>query len=228
MKFNVKRKDIRAMLHLTAKKDIRYYLQGIHVVQDNRGTYLEATDGHIMGRLLINSESHSEKKSIVLPSEQLLKLKGTKKTSDDYLHFTVNGLAVECIDGNQISRFEAHDARFPDTDRVLPLVFKSEEIAVSTFNIDLLSRFVDASEEIWGKRQVPQVMHRGNSSGIVSFSHMDDCFVGVIMPMREQGASKVPEWCYLPSVKPVENSDETYNADGVNTKNSFNTAPESV
>lgn len=224
MKFNLKRKDIRAMLHLTAKKDIRYYLQGIHVVQDNRGTYLEATDGHIMGRLLVNAEAHSEKQSVILPSEQLLKLKGTKRTADDWLHFSVNGQAVECIDGNQVIRFQSHDAKFPDCDRVLPLVFKDEDIKPSNFNPDLLVRFVDVSEELWGKRQVPQVMHRGNSSGVVSFSHMDDCFVGVIMPMREQGVARVPDWCYLPSVKPSE----TYNADGVNTQNSFNTAPETA
>jgi len=204
MKFNLKRKDIRAMLHLSAKKDIRYYLQGIHVVQNNRGTYLEATDGHVMGRLLINQESSPEQQSVVLPSEQLLKLKGTKKTSDDWLHFTVNGQAVECIDGNQVLRFQAHDARFPDCDRVLPLVIKPEEIAPSNFNPDLLVRFVDVSEELWGKRQVPQITHRGMSSGIVSFSHMDDCFVGVIMPIRVEGSAVVPEWCYCPAVKAVE------------------------
>jgi len=205
MKFNIKRKDIRAMLHLTAKKDIRYYLQGIHVVQNNRGTYLEATDGHVMGRLLVNCEPHSEQQSVVLPSEQLIKLKGTKKTSDDWLHFTVNGQAVECIDGNQVIRFQAHDARFPDCDRVLPLVFNSEEIAPSNFNPDLLVRFVDVSEELWGKRQVPQVTHRGILSGVISFSHMDDHFVGVIMPIRVEGSAVVPEWCYAPAVKAVEN-----------------------
>lgn len=204
MKFNIKRKDIRAMLHLAAKKDIRYYLQGIHVVQNNRGTYLEATDGHIMGRLLVNCEPNAEQKSIVLPSEYLAKLKGTKRTSDDWLHFSVNGLAVECIDGNQVIRFQAEESRFPDCDRVLPLVFKDDEIAPSTLNPDLLVRFVDVSEELWGKRQVPQVLQRGQNSGIVSFAHMDDYFVGVIMPMREQASAKVPDWCYIPAVKPVE------------------------
>ena len=204
MKFTIQRKHIRAMLHLSAKKDIRYYLQGVNVVRDNRGTYLEATDGHVLGRLSIDGIKADAKINVVLPTEQLIKLKGTKKTSDEWLHFSVDGLAVECICGESTMRFSAHDARFPDTDRVIPLVFKEEDIKPATFNPDLLSRFVDFSEEIYGKRQVPQLLQRGTDSTIVSFS-LDDNFVGVMMPIRAECQAKVPEWCYLPSVKPVEN-----------------------
>ena len=204
MKFTIQRKHIRAMLHLAAKKDIRYYLQGVNVVRDNRGTYLEATDGHILGRLSIDGIKADAKINVVLPTDQLIKLKGTKKTNDDWLHFSVDGLAVECICGESTMRFSAHDARFPDTDRVIPLVFKEEDIKPATFNPDLLSRFVDFSEEIYGKRQIPQLLQRGTNSIIVSFS-LDDNFVGVMMPMRAECAAKVPDWCYLPSVKPVEN-----------------------
>lgn len=204
MKFSIQCKHIRAMLHLAAKKDIRYYLQGVNVVRDNRGTYLEATDGHILGRLSIDGIRSDIKQNVVLPTDQLIKLKGTKKTSDEWLHFSVDGLAVECICGESTMRFSAHDARFPDADRVIPLVFKEEDIKPATFNPDLLSRFVDFSEEIYGKRQIPQLLQRGTNSIIVSFS-LDDNFVGVMMPMRAECTAKVPDWCYTPSVKPVEN-----------------------
>ena len=204
MKFSIQRKSIRAMLHLAAKKDIRYYLQGINVVRDNRGTYIEATDGHILGRLLVDGIRSDAKQNVVLPTEALLKLKGTKKQSDEWLHFEVNGLSVECIQGDSTIRFSAHDARFPDTDRVIPLVFKSEDEKPACFNPDLLIRFVDLSEELYGKRQIPNVLQRGSQSSIVSFPQMDDAFIGVIMPTREFSPAKVPEWCYLPSVKPVE------------------------
>ncbi len=112
MKFSIQRKSIRAMLHLAAKKDIRYYLQGINVVRDNRGTYIEATDGHVLGRLLIDGIRSDTKLNVVLPTDALLKLKGTKKQSDEWLHFEVNGLSVECIQGDSTIRFSAHDARF--------------------------------------------------------------------------------------------------------------------
>jgi len=204
MKFTIKRRDIRGMLHLSAKKDIRYYLQGIHVVRDFRGTYIEATDGHILGRLFIDGIQSDTPLSVVLPSEHLIKLKGTKRQGDDYLHFSVEGLSIECISDNQTVRFEALEARFPDADRVIPMVFKDEDIKPSTFNPDLLVRFVDFSEEIWGKRQVPSLTQRGEQSCLVSFPMMDDHFVGVMMPFRDGGMAKVPAWCYRSKTKPVE------------------------
>lgn len=203
MKFSIQRKSIRAMLHLAAKKDIRYYLQGVNVVRDNRGTYLEATDGHVLGRLLIDGIKSDTKQNVILPTEALAKLKGTKKQSDEWLHFEVNGLSVECIDSQSTTRFSASDARFPDTDRVIPLVFKPEENTPGTYNPDLLVRFVDVSEELFGKRQIPAVLQRGTSSAIVSFP-LDDDFIGVIMPMGKEHLAKVPAWCYTPSTKPVE------------------------
>lgn len=204
MKFSIQRKSIRAMLHLAAKKDIRYYLQGVNVVRDNRGTYLEATDGHVLGRLLIDGIKSDTKLSVVLPTDALTKLKGTKKQSDEWLHFDVNGLSVECIDSQSTTRFSAHDARFPDADRVIPLVFKDKDVKPATFNPDLLVRFVDVSEDLYGKRQIPHVLQRGTQSAIVSFPKFDDSFIGVIMPLREDGTARVPQWCYTPSVKPVE------------------------
>ena len=204
MKFSIKRKDIRAMLNLAAKKDIRYYLQGINVVRDNRGTYIEATDGHVLGRLLIDGIRSDTKQNVVLPTEALSKLKGTKKQGDEWLSFSVDGLAVECIDSQSTTRFSACDARFPDADRVIPMVFKDEDVKPATFNPDLLVRFVDVSEELYGKRQIPMVLQRGNQSSIVSFPQMDDAFIGVIMPTKEFAPAKVPAWCYLPSVKPIE------------------------
>lgn len=204
MKFSIQRKHIRAMLHLAAKKDIRYYLQGINVVIDNRGTYLQATDGHIMGRLMIDQSIKLQSpKNVILPTEALIKLKGTKKQGEEWLHFTVDGMVIECIAGDSTMRFASVDARFPDCDRVLPLVLSSEDIAPSNFNPDLLVRFVDASEELYGKRQIPNLFQRGNSSGVVSFS-LDDSFVGVIMPMRDQESGKIPQWCYVPTVKTEE------------------------
>ena len=204
MKFTIRRKDIRGMLHLAAKKDIRYYLQGINVVRDNRGTYIEATDGHILGRLFVDGIRSDEPMNVVLPTEHLIKLKGTKKQGDDFLHFSVEGHAVECISDNQTVRFQAHDARFPDADRVIPMVFKDEDIKPATFNPDLLVRFVDFSEEIWGKRQIPSLIQRGDQSILVSFPMMDDHFVGVMMPCRDGGMAKVPAWCYRSKTKPVE------------------------
>ena len=92
MKFTINRKTIKAMLNFAAKKDLRYYLQGLCITQNNRGTYIEGTDGHIMGRLLIDNQPMPSAQ-VILPSDSLLKLKGTRKQENEGLHFTIEGQA---------------------------------------------------------------------------------------------------------------------------------------
>jgi len=195
--FSIQRKHIRAMLHLAAIKDIRYYLKGVNVVRDQRGTYIEATDGHVLGRLLIDGIKSDTPLSALLPSDSLAKLKGTKKQSEEFLNFSVEGNQVECVTADSTMKFSLCDGRFPDTDRVIPLVFKPEDNAPAHFNPDLLVRFVDVSADLYGSRQCPQLLQRGTQCVIVSFS-LDDAFVGVMMPMRVEGAARVPDWCYTP------------------------------
>jgi DNA polymerase III sliding clamp (beta) subunit (PCNA family) len=53
MKFSMLRKELKAVSRFATVKDIRHYLNGVHIVQNNRGTYLEATNGHMAARFLI-------------------------------------------------------------------------------------------------------------------------------------------------------------------------------
>ena len=209
MKFAIQRKHIRAMLCFASKKDIRYYLQGFCVNQDDRGTYIDSTDGHCLGRLLIDDQPMPENR-VILPSVNLESLKGTKKQSEEFLHFTVDGLSVAVIlpNGDKV-QFTAQDARYPDCDRVIPLVFKTEDEKPAQFNPDLLVKFVDASESLYGKRQCPTLLQRGTQSIVVSFG-LDTQFIGIMMPMRDSGGAGVPAWCYKPrkaADQPITNTE---------------------
>lgn len=203
MKFSINRKTIKAMLNFAAKSDIRYYLQGLCVTQNNRGTYIEGTDGHILGRLLIDSKPLPENQ-VILSTDSLLKLKGTKKQSEEILHFTIEGQSVEVISNDETMRFMACDAKFPNTDRVIPLVIKDESLKSATFNPDLLVRFVDFSADILGKRQVPSLIQRGSESALVGFGELIPDFIGVIMPMRVENGCSIPQFCF--ASKTIENS----------------------
>ncbi len=65
MQFLMTKAQIKAMLVLAATKDIRYYLNGIHVSQDQRGTIIEATDGHVLGMLRIGEAPNPPAKVIL-------------------------------------------------------------------------------------------------------------------------------------------------------------------
>jgi hypothetical protein len=213
MKFTVLRKQLKAMSRFSsAIKGIRYYLQGIHVVQDNRGTYLESTNGHILGRLLIDDAPCETQSSVIIPNDAIKTLAATGKKGDETLFFTVDGAKIIVIEPDNSTRvFSATDGVFPDTDRIIPMMVKEEDIKPSSYNISHLMAFYDADTDLRGIKANNcnvSVKQRGNDSGIVSIG-ADLQFVGIIMPMRDGDYARVPQWCYLPTVKAVETETAT-------------------
>jgi DNA polymerase III sliding clamp (beta) subunit (PCNA family) len=212
MKFSVLRKQLKALSRFSAIKDIRYYLQGIHVVQNNRGTYLESTNGHMLGRLLIDSDYVENHSKVIIPLDAVKALSAIGKKGNEILHFTVEGQKITVIEPDNSTRvFSATDGCFPDTDRIIPMIVKEEDIKPSSYNISYLMAFYDADTDLRGSKANScnvSVKQRGNDSGIVSIG-ADLQFVGIIMPMRDGDYARVPEWCYLPSVKAVETETAT-------------------
>lgn len=200
MKFSIQRKQLKGISRFSATKDIRFYLMGICVTQNQRGTVIEATNGHMMGRLLVNSEPMPENR-VIIQSTDVDKLKGTKKTANDWLHFTVDGLKIEVITPDSTMTFQALEANFPDTDRVTPTVLKDEDVKPSHFNPEYLMSFMQASEDFSGKKQFPRVIQRGENPALVLLPCVDD-FVGVLMPIRDSVlGGTLPEWIYKPTIK---------------------------
>jgi hypothetical protein len=206
MKFSILKKELKAISRFAATKDLRYYLVGVHIVQNARGTYLEATNGHMMGRLLVMNEPMPEA-SIILPLDAVKTLCGTAKNGDGgWLHFETEGVKISVIDGLNTYTFQAVEGTFPDCDRVVPLVLKKEDESPSGYNPEYLMAFQQAANDIKGTRKgaspTISLIQRGNSSGIVNIGV--DNFIGIIMPMRDGIGASVPEWCYRSKTKPVE------------------------
>ena len=195
MKFTITRKHIRAALHFAAKKDPRYYLNGICVTQNQRGTAVEATNGHVLGIIRTDSTPQAENR-VIISLEDCEKLKGTKKQGNEELHFTIEGTRVACEIPSQglIMHFASIEAKFPDTDRVVPKYDGGDQVA-ATYNPEYILAFALASEELHGKKYMPVIHQRGNDAALVSIG-LDD-FVGVVMPVRSTHAEFQPSmWIY--------------------------------
>lgn len=208
MKFSILKKELKAISRFAAIKDIRYYLQGVHIVQNNRGTYMEATNGHMLGRLLVLDTPMPEA-STILPLEAVKTLCGTAKSGDEWLHFEVDGVKISVISGNNTYTFQAVEGTFPDCDRVVPLVLKKEDEAPSGYNPEYLMAFHQAACDIKNSRKGANpsisLVQRGNLSGIVNIGV--DNFIGVIMPMRDGIGASVPAWCF--KAKQAQQSEAT-------------------
>jgi len=210
MKFSVMRKELKALNRFSSTKDLRYYLCGIHVVQNNRGTYLESTNGHMLGRLLID-DAPREKCSVIIGNDALKTLIGTARNANEILHFTIDGVKIHVITPTGEQTFQALDGAFPDCDRVLPLVLKDDDIAPACYNPEYVLAFHQAAHDIKeskkGATPTVSILQRGNNSGLVNIGV--DNFIGVIMPMRDGGGVSIPQWCFKPTVKAVETETAT-------------------
>ena len=123
MQFSILRKQLKAMSRLAPKSDTRYYLNGLHVVQDNRGTYIESTNGHVLGRLLINETPVANPCSVILPLESVKTLAATGKKGMETICFSVDGVKITAINPQgETMIFQAVKGKFPDCDRVVPTV----------------------------------------------------------------------------------------------------------
>jgi len=203
MQFSIIRKQLKAMLRFAPTSDIRYYLNGLHVVQDNRGTYIEATNGHMLGRLLINETPVANPCSVILPLESIKTLAATGKKGMETVCFSVDGVKISAINPQgETMIFQAIEGKFPDCDRVVPTLISDSGVEPSTYNPEYIQAFYDCANDLRGHKAngiSVQIKQRGNDSGIVNIDS-DPLFVGIIMPMREPSSVNVPTWCSRPKI----------------------------
>lgn len=207
MQFNLTRAQIRAMLNLAATKDVRYYLNGLHIVQDARGTIVEATDGHLLGMMLVDSAPQPIG-NVILDRDSLKGLIGTKRDSHHVVEFTVNDGHVTASCMGTVVTFKAVDGVFPDTRRVTPTanaLAASPDDTLAQFNPELLIRFTDCAKDLGYPKAIPALRHRGASSALVDLGLEN--FIGVVMPVRDSGFTIIPPaWVHAsrePEAAPV-------------------------
>ena len=207
MQFSILRKQLKAMSRLAATGDIRYYLNGLHVVQDNRGTYIESTNGHMLGRLLIDETPVANPCSVILPLDSVKTLSATGKKGKETVCFTVDGVKISAINPQgETMIFQAVEGKFPDCDRVVPTLTSDSGLEPSTYNPEYIQAFYDCANDLRGHKSTGisvQIKQRGNDSGIVNIDS-DSLFVGIIMPIREHNTVNVPTWCSRPKTVTTE------------------------
>lgn len=105
---------LKAAALISAKKDIRYYLNGVHVFRNDKGEiWLEASDGHVAMKTQI-AEEHviqnvREPFDVIVP---ILDVQLAVK----HLKFVVLNIDDLCF--SESIRFKPIDGRYPDMQRV--------------------------------------------------------------------------------------------------------------
>jgi hypothetical protein len=185
MKITLKTSVLRAALICAAKKDLRYYLQGICIsINGPEIAMVYGTDGRILfaGQCPIEVIDSPEAYGfqIIIPSDTI---KAIDKKAEFIDLETIEGGAKDYyLLGN--ARFQAYDARYPDISRVVPTRDAFSEQKISYFDPELLVKGNEALAMYYGdkKGKIFPLSQRGDSSGAIH-NNQNDAVV-VVMPMR--------------------------------------------
>lgn len=178
MKITFKTSSLFAALECAAKKDLRYYLQGINIqITKDAVGMVYGTDGHILfaGQLPYDG-AVDVPLNLIIPTDAVKRL--DKKAEFTELEYDGQNYLL----GG--ARFVPVDGRYPDIDRVIPSIDSSTEQTPGTYNPDLLVRGRAALSLYLGvkPKDTFNFIQRGSDSAVMH-AGTNECLV-VIMPMR--------------------------------------------
>jgi len=183
MQFTIKQSQLKAMINLASKQDIRFYLCGVFVEFNQTTTRLIATDGHKLGVLNHPSEDNQGAGSLIIPRDVIENLPKATRSFDPELIITSEdkeGFWKISAAGTQ-TIFGQIDGKFPDYRRVCN--FKTSGEAAS-FNYEYMVQFLKVQHALGGsKTNTVNLYQNGTSGALVTLAGVEN-FAGVIMPMR--------------------------------------------
>lgn len=204
-----------ALQQFAAQKDVRYYLNGIHIELHADHAIVCATDGTILGfaHVLLAEElpPFTAPLSLVVPNPVLTGIKargsrvvfefGAARLVDPAdADSTVRDVSVE-QDGVRRAG-QTIVARYPDVRQAVPRRVSGEAAQFSGALIARLWAATQALNPKAGRKNShisPLIAHNGEGPALVSFNRDD--FFGVIVPLRPDGATAPtapPAWLIAP------------------------------
>jgi DNA polymerase-3 subunit beta len=173
---------LKAVNLLSADKDLRHYLNGVHVSATATATRLTATDGHALGMFQSDQQNEGvDFVEMIISTDVIKLLKSASKTVDTVVIETADGITgtIGAITGAAVS-FKAIDGRFPDVQRIMPKSLSGEP---AQFQPYLLERFSKASKLLGSKNGLINVAYNGASTALVKIDATQN-FIGLVMPLR--------------------------------------------
>lgn len=166
---------LKAVMLAAAKKDVRYYLNGVMV----RNGEMAATNGHML--LLIKSDGIKSDGEYIIDNDTLKMIvtahKGIKGAN-----------RVEVVDsmtttGSSKISINPVDGKFPNIHRVIPQEPSGE---IAHFNYEYLLSCQKANEEFLGRKNAYIKLQHNGLAGAKFESEDEDGnkLVGVVMPVR--------------------------------------------
>lgn len=196
---------LKAAAVVMAKRDIRYYLNGVLIEVLPRAVRIVATDGHRLACFhsdlaLQDGEKDLTPAQIIIPGEVLKGIKARAKLAVVSLQFDESDpLAVcrliGCEGADRV--FRPIDGKYPDYSKVLPNTAPTGVNA--NFNPHHLADFAEACRIALDRKpgdqnSFPNIFHNGDRGAAVTHPSLPE-FCGVLVPMAWRKMEwEFPRW----------------------------------
>jgi DNA polymerase-3 subunit beta len=184
--FHIKQSTLDAMLLIAAKKDIRYYLNGVYIEFNNQISRAVGCDGHKLGIYQNAAPDNRGNGSIIVPREVIENL---PKKCDILTFSQISDTHWEINTGNATIKFAPCDAKYPDFRRVVHGIQTAGTSGQAAgFNLDYLNQFEKCGNLLAGSKlrmgNRLRLHHNGDAAALVLLNCVDG-FAGVVMPLRD-------------------------------------------
>src|SRR3990167_7818110 len=158
-RFAVAQKALRRLLGLVqyamAQQDIRYYLNGLLVLVEDRQLKLVATDGHRLAFASLPLAAELPRQEVIVPRKTVLELAKLLSDSDDEVAIKLSANQAAFSFGTIELVSKLVDGKFPDYTRVIPTQHKNQlHLAREPLRQALLRAAILSNEKFRGVRWV--------------------------------------------------------------------------
>jgi DNA polymerase-3 subunit beta len=109
-----------------AQQDIRYYLNGLLMVVEDKGLKLVATDGHRLAFASMALEAKLPRQEVIVPRKTVLELSKLLADSDAEVRIEISATQAAFSFGTVELVSKLVDGKFPDYTRVIPSGHKNQ------------------------------------------------------------------------------------------------------
>jgi DNA polymerase III subunit beta len=128
-RFALPQKSLRRLLGLVqyamAQQDIRYYLNGLLMVVEDRTLKAVATDGHRLAFASMALAADLPRQEVIVPRKTVLELAKLLADSDEEVRIELSGTQAAFAFGSVELVSKLVDGKFPDYTRVIPVGHKN-------------------------------------------------------------------------------------------------------
>jgi len=116
----VARKLLGLVQYAMAQQDIRYYLNGLLLITENKEIKVVATDGHRLSYAVTELKDKQDKSEVILPRKAILELARQLVEGNEPLDIAIHANQVRFRFGDVELTTKVIDGKFPDYQRVIP------------------------------------------------------------------------------------------------------------